>query len=178
MHFFLLNNKFSKLRNRNDILLNAMQIWSKFPYEILNKIFDLLPDINKVFLNKKYYFKYHYIIKSNININYYNSYIDNMIKDDNSFVMERILNENLVKWIHWKNYRNRIVYPSYLYFIYTLILKYNSLKCKLIFIKVLEKYFEEFSNKKRKGKEKNSSFNVKNWFKNNNIKYVSIEWIN
>ena len=90
-----------------------------------------------------------------------------MIKEDNSFVMERILNENLIKWLHWKNYRSQIIYPSYLYFIYTLILKNNSNKCKQVFIKCLEEYFE--TNIK---KEKNSSINVKNWFKNNNIKYV------
>ena len=113
MNFSLLNNNFNNYKNKNEIIEKSFQIWNLLPSEILNKIFDLLPDINKVFLNKEFYFKYHFIIKSSIHIDNYKDYIYFMIKEDNSFVMERILKENLIKWLHWKNYRFQIIYPSY-----------------------------------------------------------------
>lgn len=165
------NNIYSKDKNKQYILEKSIITWNRIPIEILDKIFDFIPTFYKINLCKKYYSQYHIILKTYITSNNYESYIHSMICDNNSFVFERILNENLSKWLHWKNYRVKsIVYKSYLYYIYNLIETNNSDKCRIIFIKYLEEYL-----KKNNIDIEKSSFKLKNWFKNNNIKNVKIQ---
>jgi len=165
--FNLLNNNrnIDGYENENEdiIIHNATITWNLIPNEILDKIFDLIPEYSKLYLSKKYYFNLHHLVKSRISSNNYESYIHSLITLDHSFVFERILNENIHKWIRWKSYRFKLtIYHSYLYFIYVTIINKNANKCKVVFIKCLEEYFS--LNK--------SSYNAKNWFKNNNIKNV------
>ena len=166
----LLNNKNEDKHggDKNEYIIkkNATISWNLIPNEILDKIFDLIPEYCKLYLSKKYYFNLHHLVKSYISSNNYESYINSIITLDHSFVFERVLNENIHKWIQWKNYRFKLtVFRSYLYFIYVIIINKDANKCKSIFIKCLNKYFS--SNK--------PSYNVKNWFKNNNIKNIKIE---
>jgi hypothetical protein len=162
----LLNNN-NQNENKNIVKQKATITWNLIPNEILDKIFDLIPENCKLYLSKKNYIKLHPLVKSYISSNNYDSYIHSVITLDHSFVFERILNENISKWFRWKNYRFKsTIYHSYLYFIYVTVINKNANKCKSIFNKYLEEYFS--SNK--------SSYNAKNWFKNNNIKNVKYNY--
>lgn len=162
------------IQNR-DLNINATQTWLNMPNDILEIIFSYIPEYKKIGLNKYYYAKYHFLIKKYIHIDIYQNYIFNFINNDYAFVFEKILNENISKWIYWKNYRYKSLnYSSYLYFIYSYIHHKNSLKCKNIFIKCIEDFFYNGNN--NKNNNNNALVNAKNWFKNNNIKNVKIQY--
>ena len=171
MKLSLLNNTNHSNRNKNEIIDNAIKAWILIPTEILENIYNLIPDIKKVNLCKTNYFKYHALIKSFIPCYNYESYIRSIIRYDHSFVFERVLTENITKWLYWKSYRYKnSVYPSFLYYIFVDIDNNNAQKCKKIFIYQLEIFFSLIST------NKSASLNIKNWFKNNNIKNVKIQW--
>jgi len=170
-HLPLLNKNF----NSNDIKIKASTSWLIIPDEILQNIFNLIPNYKKINLCKKYYIKYHYLVKSLIPIHKYEDYLFNLIKQDQSFVFENVLRENITKWLFWKDYRYKSsMFSSYLYFLFTNIEMKNAYKCKKIMMNILEEHYNKVESKNENNKK--SSLKIKNWFKNNNIKNVKIEY--
>lgn len=99
------------------------------PNELINIIFTYIPYHRIVFLNKQYYFKYHTLLKIN-NTENYTRYI---IRNDNSFVFEMILNENINKWYKIKKYQYKnITCYDYVSFINYFIIENNANNCKNI----------------------------------------------
>jgi hypothetical protein len=137
------------------------------PCEIKNIIFDLLPNNQKIFLNKRYYKKFHYLIR-NIIINHgtYNgveSYIRYIIRNDYYFPFERLIEENFNKWLYMKRYAYKdMIFPSYIKFLIYYCTEFGSSAClnKLI---TNENYIKLFGIFKKEHK---------------NIINTSIRWIN
>ena len=61
------------------------------PDEILELIFIKLNNFQKTFLNKEYYKKYHYVIKSKIEGNLYENYLRDIIRLDSIFIFKEIM---------------------------------------------------------------------------------------
>lgn len=125
------------------------------PYQIIERIWFYLDDVCKITTCKKYYNKYHYLIKENRFIKNYDSYVRSIVRDDHSFVFKFIVDENLEAWrkkgkIYYKN----IVYFSYLHFILDLIREYSSQKCKI----VLWSYLNTFGYGKNVHKNKRNKY--------------------
>jgi hypothetical protein len=116
----------------------------KFPNELITIIFCYIPFHRIVFLNKHYYFKYHTLLKIN-NIENYTRYI---IRNDNSFVFEMIINENLNVWYKIKKYQYKnIICYDYVSFINYYIIENNANNCKNILDKFVGIGKNEFKKK-------------------------------
>ena len=89
---------------------------NKLPTELIDIIKEYIPTKSLVFVNKTYYILYHPLIKQYINN--YENYIRDVIRRDNEFVFERIVNENFSKWFQIKKYRYKnIIFNNYAYFV-------------------------------------------------------------
>jgi len=110
-------------------------IFSHLPSEIKNLIKEYIPKKTLVFTNKENYFLYHSLIKQTIAN--FESYIHDVIRRDNEFVFERIINENLEKWMNIKKYYYKnMVFNNYLYFIVHYCIENDSDKCRAILNKL------------------------------------------
>lgn len=120
---------------------------SLIPNDILeNYIFKYIDNFNKIFLNKKNYIKYHYLIENKLNHKIFESYIRDIIRLDYSFVFNEIIKENLHFWmVYNKSIRyQHLIFPNYYEYINYLINKNNSGKIKnLIF------YYTKVNNWKK-----------------------------
>lgn len=105
--------------------------FENLPNDIIdNYIFKYLKDLTKVWLNKTFFIKYHYLIKNHIK--YYNNYIRDIIRLDYNFIFKKILDDELLKWISLNKsikYDN-LIFCNYINFINYLINKNNSGKIK------------------------------------------------
>jgi hypothetical protein len=139
---------------------------NKLPFEIVNIISSYLPVSCTLWLNKKIYTKYHYKIKNVLlsKPHYYNNYVLDMVRNDNYFVFEFIIQENLNKWtqVYKKNSKNNkvfyknIFYPNYYYFLLEFCLENNSTNCK----NLLKSYFNKTGLSKNQHK-RNSILNIR-----------------
>ena len=103
------------------------------PNDILkNYIFKYIDNFYKIFLNKKNYIKYYYLIQNKINIKIFESYMRDIIRLDYSFVFNEIIKENLNFWmVYNKSIRyQHLIFPNYYEYINYLINKNNSGKIK------------------------------------------------
>jgi hypothetical protein len=100
------------------------------PDEIINIIWNnYVNPITKVWVNKKYYKKYHYLILKKIKK--YDNFIRDIIRLDYTFVAQHIIDDNIISWSKPKiiKYQN-IIFQNYLNYINHIINKYNSGKTK------------------------------------------------
>jgi hypothetical protein len=115
-------------------------IWKSLPDDLIDHLLLFLKPSLKMTLNKEYYKKYHYLVKQLIPIKYYESYLRDMVRNDSSFVFSYILNENIDKWLKWRNYRYKtLIYKNYIYFIKQFCLDNESHKCYAILQDELKK---------------------------------------
>lgn len=110
-----------------------MLLIQTLPIELLDIIFSYIPEHKKAHLNKKYFKKYHYLLKNYIINNRTEDYIRNMIKRDCDFIFSRLLEENYNKWKKMSNY----YYNSYEFYNYICFLCYfceenDAVNCKNI----------------------------------------------
>ena len=104
-------------------------LFPNFPIEIINLIKEYIPKKFLVFTNRENYFLYHSLIKQSIRN--YESYVHDVIRRDNEFVFQRILNENLQRWINVKKYYYKnMIFNNYLYFIVYYCIENESNKCR------------------------------------------------
>jgi len=131
-----------------------------FPVELLDIIFSYLPNESKIFLNREYYIKYHSLVRNMINPRNYDNYIRDMIKNNSTFVMTRLLEENHLQWLQpsKKIYKN-IVYPHYGAYIIGLTKEMNCNKVR----ELLVDYYDNKGLSKNLHKKNRS--NNKRWIK-------------
>lgn len=110
---------------------NLEKMLANLPQELLDIIFSYIPNYNKIHLNKKYFGKYHYLLKGYIINNKTEDYIRNMVRRDNDFIFSQLLEENYNKWIGMKNYYySPYEFYSYISFLCFYCEENASLKCK------------------------------------------------
>ena len=109
------------------------------PEDLIQIIWELLEPEIKVWINKKYYKKYHSVIQ--LMIPRFDSFTRSMVRHDNNFIMEQLIPENLWRWINIKKYpyEGRI-YPNYMMFFLNFCIDNDAVKCKNILYRELEKY--------------------------------------
>ena len=112
--------------------------FNKLPIELINYIKEFVPKKELVFTNRENYNLYHHLIKPYILD--YGSYIRCVIRQDNSFVFNKILNENIDKWYEIKEYRYKnMIFKNYFYFVMHFCIENESENCR----KIISDYFKE-----------------------------------
>ena len=131
---------------------------SKLPNEVCSIIFSYVRNEEKVFLNKEFYEKYHYLISSKISYNNYDNCIRDIIRTDSSYVLNQLLHENYERWlVKRKRIHKNIIYNNYTDYILGLCLESESTKCREL--------INEFYNTKglSKNLHKKNRSNNKRW---------------
>ena len=110
-----------------------LKLMNFLPDEIINIIFNFMSPISKIFLNKTYYIKYNCFIDLIITKERYDSYIRNILRNDDHFVFNMLVQRKFGYWLSRTNY----LYKNTTYYNYVLFLiyysnKYNSHKCNNI----------------------------------------------
>ena len=118
----------------NDLLVYI----HKLPAELINIIKEYIPKKTLVFVNKTNYILYHSVIKCCIHN--YEKFIRDVIRRDNVFVFEIIVNESYSRWLLIKNYRyNNMVFKNYAFFVVNYCIENDSNNCRKIIIEFLKK---------------------------------------
>ena len=122
------------------------------PIELVGLIYEYIPKIAKVFLSKQMYLEDHMIIRNYINKMNIEKYIRTIIRQDNSFVLNQLLIENVKKWLNMKKYYYKnCIYANYLIFLDSYSLENESTKCRQLILSLLE----ELGLTKNRFKKKN-----------------------
>jgi hypothetical protein len=104
-------------------------ITNNLPLDIIRYIKNFLPQNEFVFTNSENYNLYHPLIKPYIKD--YGSYIRAMIRQDNEFVFDKIIQENCYKWYEIKQYQYKnMVFTNYLYFVIYFCIENDSDNCR------------------------------------------------
>jgi hypothetical protein len=112
---------------------------TNLPNEIIEIIKQYIPIYKLIFVQKKYYLKYHHLLKPFISKFNIENYIRNVIVRDHNFVFERLINENIKHWMNIKQYiYKNTLYANYLYFLKDFCLYHDSNKCRLVLNKFLQ----------------------------------------
>lgn len=124
----------------------------KLADELIGLIYEYIPRIVKVFLSKQMYLEDHWLIRNYINKMNIEKYIRTIIRQDNSFVLNQLLIENIKKWLYMKKYYYKnCIYANYLIFLDSYSLENESTKCRQLILSLLE----ELGLTKNRFKKKN-----------------------
>jgi hypothetical protein len=111
---------------------------SKLPDDIIKHIKEFIPQYKLVFVNRHFYNSYHSLIRKMVPL--YENYIRDMIRRDNEFVFEKIMEENIERWMKNKNYiYKNMIFTNYSYFINYFCMENNSQNCRKILYNYLTK---------------------------------------
>ena len=111
-----------------DELLNKI---SHLPDDLILIINSFIPKPFIVFTNRENYLLYHSLITPYITN--YENYIRDMIRRDNGFVIERLIDENYTRWVKTKTYRYKtLIFKNYLYFIIYYCIENESNICRKV----------------------------------------------
>jgi len=123
----------------------------QLPDSLIEIIYNYIPLIVKVFLTKKNYLKYHYVIRNAIKKHSVENYIRATIRQDNNFVFKQLLVENYKKWLNMKKYYYRqCIYANYIYFLDSYSIENDSNKCReLIFLLLKDLGLSKNQHKKK-----------------------------
>lgn len=127
------------------------------PFDVISIIVEFLPIKIKYLINKSYYETNHkYIIPISLNIKF-NIYIDKLLFNDYDFIFNRLLNDNLQKWLFIKKFRfSGMEFKNYLYYLLFYADKQNAIKCyKLINSSINTLYNTGLNGKLHKNKRIN-----------------------
>jgi len=104
---------------------------NSLPNELVDIICSYIPEVVSIFLTKQNYLKNHYLIKKFIDKRNIENYIRAMVRQDNYFVFEQMLNENWKKWLSMKKcYYKNCIYSNYLIFLDHYCLDNESSECR------------------------------------------------
>jgi hypothetical protein len=107
----------------------------QLPQDIQKHIQQYLPLTTLVWLNKKTYINNHFLISKRIKR--YDSYIRDIIRNDNHFVFLQVMRERFKKWnIHKKYFYKNIMYTNYNRFLIDLCNKDESTNCRNIIMEM------------------------------------------
>lgn len=141
-----------------------MKLYKIFPPEILEIIWDFLPEKSKAFVTKSYYEKYHKLYIYPLLKPRYDSYIRFVIRNKYLFLMEQNLTDHYQSWITLYNWRYRQeTYTSYIHYLLTMSFEYNS---------------QSIINLLRETIKKNSKINKKQLNQNKTIRRKYNTWNN
>ncbi len=105
-----------------------MEYIDKLPLELLEIIFNHIPNSYKIFINKEFYIKYNGLIVSRIGN--FQSYMRDIIRFDCVYPFTFILNRNLHYWISTNKFTfNKIVYDNFLSYLMEYARKNKANKC-------------------------------------------------
>jgi hypothetical protein len=127
--------------------------------ELIDLIFSYLDPMQLLCIQKKYYKKYHPLLKSRIiSIKYnYETYIRDLIERDRSFVFQHVLDENAEKWLYYKNITYRTNhYSNYIYFLLHYCCENSAVKC----LQLIDDYLEKKGLSQNRHK-KNTNTNIR-----------------
>jgi hypothetical protein len=122
--------------------------------DLINIIYNFIPNIELIFINKKYYFTYHYLMENNV---FPNSYMRFVLRNDFNFIFNNLIETNYLKNRYIT--RNDIRYKNKNKSIFLLLdysIQNNSNKCKIIldkFIKDNGLVLNRYKNKRKKNIE-------------------------
>ncbi len=119
--------------------MNVIEKIKNLPDDMINLIFKFIPHQKLVFVNSLYYNEYHHLLRMCIPM--YENYIRDMIRRDNIFVFEKIIGENIGRWIKNKQYRYKnMVFNNYIYFVIHYCIENNSENCRKLLMDYLIKH--------------------------------------
>jgi hypothetical protein len=111
---------------------------SELPSEVIRLIHEFIPNSKRVFVNKTFYHLYHSTIRKTIPL--YENYIRDIIRRDNNFVFEKVVQENIDFWLRSREYTYKnIIFRNYLYFVIHFCIENNSERCRKLLLELLEK---------------------------------------
>lgn len=110
-----------------------LQYILELPSVLTEKIKDYIPYEYLVVLNKEYYNLYNARSRKFIPAAYFNSYIRDVVRKDNSFIFDYVLKEYSTTWENRKKYHyNKESFSSYKDFLKQYSLDKDSYKCNNI----------------------------------------------
>jgi hypothetical protein len=99
------------------------------PDEIIVIIKEYLPKKYLIFTSKENYISYHFLTKKMIKN--YDNYIRDIIRRDNNFVFNFIIEENYQKWYEIKQYKYKnMIFKNYLYFLINYCIENDCNNCR------------------------------------------------
>ena len=105
------------------------RITRRLPIELVRYIKEYIPKKVFVFTNRENYNLYHTLIKPTIKD--YESYTRAMIRQDNEFVFNKIIEENCSKWYEIRQYKYKnMIFKNYLYFVMNFCIENESNNCR------------------------------------------------
>ena len=108
------------------------------PIDVINLIKQFIPYYKLVFLNKTYYNLYHHTIRKYIPI--YENYVRDIIRRDNAFVFQKVIQENIDLWLKNRQYiYKNMIFNNYLYFVMNFCIENDSEKCREILSQIFSK---------------------------------------
>jgi c-di-AMP phosphodiesterase-like protein len=117
----------NKNKNEDNIFIQIRAL----PDCLINIIKEFTPKVVFIFTNRENYSLYHSLIKKYINN--YENYIRDTIRRDNEFVFEKIIEENLERWVLIKNYKyKKYNFKNYLYFVVYYCIENDSNNCRSV----------------------------------------------
>lgn len=112
----------------------------RIPADIIKYIKQFLPLTTLVWLDKKTYLDNHHIIYKLIPNNSYESYVRDMIRNDNHFVVSCLMRENFHRWSSYKKYLYKnTIYIDFNYFLLDFCRENNSTNCS----NIIKEYFKD-----------------------------------
>ena len=119
--------------------MNIIEKIKNLPNDIINVIFEFIPHHKLVFVNSLYYNQYHSLLRPYIQL--FDNYIRDIIRRDNEFVFKKIINENIHKWIKYKQYSYKnMIFNNYVYFVIHYCIENDSENCRKLLIDYLVKH--------------------------------------
>jgi hypothetical protein len=133
----------------------------KLPREIIEEhIWPYISPYVKLWLNKSYYIKYHHHTKKYISEDIYDSYVRFIIRNDYSFIIERLLYDNFDEWIKILRYPYKdTLFNNYIFFLSHFAVENESTKSNNLI-----NYYLRIAGYEKK------------WHKKNSVKYI--RWSN
>lgn len=119
--------------------MNVIKEVKDLPDDIIRVIMEFIPRQKLVFVNSLYYNMYHHLLKGSIKT--YDNYLRDMIRRDNSLVFEKLIQENIGRWLKNKQYTYKnMIFNNYVYFIIHYSIENNSDNCRKILMDYLKKH--------------------------------------
>ena len=119
----------------NDELIEKIR---KLPNELVDTIKEYVPKTQFIFTNRENYKLYHYLIPIKA-CNFY-TYVKDVVKRDNDYVLNVIIRENYYNWqqLGCINYKN-MQFTNYLYFLINYCIENGSENC----LKIINIFLKE-----------------------------------
>jgi hypothetical protein len=142
--------------NKSKRILDINNITS-LPDEIIDIIYDFVPEYLLVFTNHEHYENYHHLLKPKIND--YEEYIRCTIRNDYDFVFSKVMYENCNNWMKLTLYPNdNISFIDYNHFLLHYSMKNESSKCQSLLKELFAQLYTDIYKNKYKHKKNSVTY--------------------